>query len=289
LFETQPAAVSEPSPIDPDEIRQSLSAFFGPGETFQVVALPAARHFTGTVEDPDGLVRAIKDLPNGQGLYHSLNPVASGADRRARDADIVRRRWLLIDVDPVRQEPNSSASDEEKERSTALASRVAGWLASLGWPAPAVVDSGNGRHLRYRIDLPNDDPSRSLVRRVLKALAARFDSEDGRVDTSVSDAARLARLPGTWARKGEDAPGRPHRMARVVSLPTTSRLSRKTCWSRSPGPPIRAALPVPISPTTTASSSPRPGPTRPGARPRPRRPASTAASPWRSRARGTIP
>ena len=35
-------------------------------------------------------------------------------------------------------------------------------MTSLGWPAPIVIDSGNGFHLLYRIHLPNDDGSKAL-------------------------------------------------------------------------------------------------------------------------------
>ncbi len=37
--------------------------------------------------------------------------------------------------------------------------RIRDALAAEGWPAPVVADSGNGGHLLYRVDLPNDDGS----------------------------------------------------------------------------------------------------------------------------------
>ncbi len=41
------------------------------------------------------------------------------------------------------------------------------------------------------------------------------------MDTSVGNAARISRLPGTWNRKGEDTTDRPHRRAKVLSYPDT--------------------------------------------------------------------
>ena len=41
---------------------------------------------------------------------------------------------------------------------------IAAHLAGLGWPAPVVIDSGNGAYLLYRIDLPNDDQATALVK-----------------------------------------------------------------------------------------------------------------------------
>jgi hypothetical protein len=43
-------------------------------------------------------------------------------------------------------------------------------LASEGWPAPLLSDSGNGAHLLYPIDLPNDPESSELVKLCLRAL-----------------------------------------------------------------------------------------------------------------------
>jgi hypothetical protein len=49
---------------------------------------------------------------------------------------------------------------------------VAAWLVTQGGRS-LVVDSGNGGHLLYRIDLPNDAASRSR-RAVLEVLALKF-------------------------------------------------------------------------------------------------------------------
>ena len=60
------------------------------------------------------------------------------------------------------------------------------WAASSHqyWPAPVMIDSGNGYHLLYRIDLPADDVSKDLLRRVLKEVKQRFTGSDGAaVDT----------------------------------------------------------------------------------------------------------
>jgi hypothetical protein len=94
---------------------------------------------------------------------------------------------------------------------------VRGGLDSLGWPPPLVLDSGNGFHLWYPIDLPAADGGR--VGRVLKGLACLYDTPAAAVDTSVFNPSRIAKLPGTWARKGDATADRPHRMARVLEAP----------------------------------------------------------------------
>jgi hypothetical protein len=82
-----------------------------------------------------------------------------------------------------------------------------------------VVDSGNGWHQLYRVDLPNDARSHAATKALLKKLAEDFDTEAAHVDTAVHNPSRIAKLPGSWARKGPPSDDRPWRMARLVSVP----------------------------------------------------------------------
>ena len=91
--------------------------------------------------------------------------------------------------------------------------------AAHGFSEPMVVDSGDGYQIHFRVDLPNDDESKAIIKSVLQAFAAIVDCERGHIDTSVCNAARLARLPGTFNRKGEHSPERPYRLSRIVIAP----------------------------------------------------------------------
>jgi hypothetical protein len=82
-----------------------------------------------------------------------------------------------------------------------------------------MADSGNGYHLLYRVDLPNDRESLELVRGILEALAFRFDDDRVKVDTTTSNAARIWKLYGTTARKGDDTQERPHCVSRLLKVP----------------------------------------------------------------------
>jgi putative DNA primase/helicase len=113
-----------------------------------------------------------------------------------------------------------AASDEEHAAALQRAIDIDEWLQAQGWPAGVYADSGNGGHLLFRLDLPVDDGG--LVERCLKALAARFDDEQVRVDTGVFNPARIWKLYGTLAGKGDAEAakiGRPHRMARILNAP----------------------------------------------------------------------
>jgi hypothetical protein len=162
------------------------------------------------------------------GVYFTLNPLktdllARRANRYdwaqegelATDAAVLTRRWLLIDADPVR-DPLVSATDGEKHAALETVRVIRADLAGRGWPAPVLGDSGNGYHLIYPIDLPADDDG--MVRRVLQALAAKYDGPAVHIDQKVFNPARICKIPGTWARKGDSVPQRPHRWAKILEI-----------------------------------------------------------------------
>src|SRR5215472_2330409 len=70
------------------------------------------------------------------------------------------------------------------------------------------------------IDLPNDDRARDLVRACLAVLARQFSTPAVTIDTSVYNAARIIKLYGTIARKGDATADRPHRRAELEERPS---------------------------------------------------------------------
>lgn len=176
------------------------------------------------------LAKDVKQVDgSASGIYYTLNSLDQASLKPAPNSfkpapvvnapkisNIVRRRMFLVDIDPVR-EPNCSASDDEKHNAYLLTRLVYRDLKRAGWPKPVVVDSGNGYHLLYKIDLTVDDGG--LVRNCLKALAVRHNYDVVKIDTSVHDAVRIAKLPGTLACKGQSSPERPHRRSGFFKLP----------------------------------------------------------------------
>ena len=132
------------------------------------------------------------------------------------DADVTARRWLPIDVDPMRPRGISS-TDEEHELALERSRQIRDALHTEGWPRPILGDSGNGGHVLYRVDLPAED--NRIVERCLEALALRFDDDRAKVDQAVFNPSRIWKLYGTLSRKGDSLPDRPHRVARILELP----------------------------------------------------------------------
>ena len=214
-----------PKRIDREEVRRMLALMVDPDASHEIRALPSGKSRTIHGRDLDGAVRAVDEVADGRGTYITLNPVSPSLKGAARVRDVIRRRHFLIDCDrsgslKERTGKESNATEEEKEATRQVVERIAADLTLKGWPRPIVVDSGNGWHLLYAIDLPNDKLSQQLLSRCLKALQETYGTDRAEIDTKVHNASRITKLAGTWVRKGPDAPDRPHRMARLVSVPT---------------------------------------------------------------------
>jgi len=215
-------------------LRDAVSLLARPGQVVEVRALTDLFTHSGYFSDPAALVRAVEPLDadnSVHGIYVTLNEVNPALlSRRANrikmrlgkkdsttsDADILRRCWLPVDIDPLRPSGVSS-TEEEHGLALAKAEEVALWIAGLGFPDPVRADSGNGAHLLYRIDLPNDDEALALVKNCLVTLDALFSDDRVTVDTANFNAARIWKLYGTVSRKGDSTSERPHRRSRILS------------------------------------------------------------------------
>jgi len=169
------------------------------------------------------------DQMEAGGVYMTLNPVVPGLLARAANkvvsrpqhttgnAEIVRRQWLFVDIDPHRPS-GIAATDEEMETATTLAADVEDLLRPYGFGTPLSGLSGNGALLLYRIDLPNDEATTQLISRCYRGInnllpGVDLDRPHSTIDLVVGNAARLVRVPHTTNRKGDPTEDRPHRRA----------------------------------------------------------------------------
>jgi hypothetical protein len=218
------------------EIQKALSILFPAGGVVELRALADYNTHSGYFDDYAALAEKadqINRLSGVSGVYVTLNEVNPALlSRRANrvkmklgrkdattaDTDIVRRRWLPVDLDPVRPSGVSS-TDEEHVAAISKAEKIAGFLETIGFPRPVLADSGNGAHLLYSIDLPNDDEATAQVKDCLTTLDALFSDDTVTVDAANYNAARIWKLYGTISCKGDDTPERPHRIAKILDSP----------------------------------------------------------------------
>jgi hypothetical protein len=192
-----------------DEILRALYLLHEPGEVVELRILggvqgPEAGFFCDLEQLAETVVQY--QYPDGGcvNFYTTLNPVDPallarspnriGKPKMTCDADILHRRWLPVDLDPIRPSGTSS-TDTQHELASDRAYRCRDFLVGLGWPKPMLASSGNGSHVLSRIDAPAQDDG--LVRRILLALDARFSDDVVKLDTSTFNASRIWRLYGT--------------------------------------------------------------------------------------------
>jgi len=212
-----------------EDIRRFLDLIAVPDGVFEIRALnvPGRGTVAGyfDVEHIDEAVEAAASLSGrASGVYVTLNPVdprlRSRAANRLRDhiprgesvsdANIVRRRFIPIDFDYDRP-AGVSTTDNEHKLALDRMRTCADTLESEGISALLIADSGNGGHNLLGIDLPNDPANLKLIERVFKAIRAKFGNPPIKFDVTNSNAARIWKVYGTLAAKGDDNSERPHR------------------------------------------------------------------------------
>lgn len=228
--------------FDFDVVRETLNRLFEPGQVFEVRILECgARKQTlfGYFDHVDTAIAALQDVHTPfAGCYVTLNQLPSallarcvnrlsiaGRGCTTSDGDIIRRRWLYVDIDPIRPSGISSTG-EEHEAAETRGWKIRDFLVGLGWPEPILASSGNGCHVLFRIDVPlNDD---GLIKRTLEALDCRFSDPVCKIDSSVFNASRICRLYGSRANKGDFTEDRPHRLSNLLSVPEADRVVSQT-------------------------------------------------------------
>lgn len=223
-----------------NEALHTIGLLFEPGDVIEIRALNvgrAADHagvtYSGyfNFENDKAIKDAIRKVDGrAEGVYVVLNRFNHALLARANnhlqarpkqttsDKDVTQRRWLYVDADAIRP-AGISATDEEHQVALQRTSQMREFLRDLGWPDPIWADSGNGGHLLYL--LPPIDLIRAgeLVKACLKALAGRFSDASVAVDEATAPTARICKLYGTMARKGDSTTDRPHRRAHILDEP----------------------------------------------------------------------
>jgi hypothetical protein len=209
--------VAPPPKPDKAAMRSALDALCAIDDVIELRAVHKGRkrtdagYFDG--DHREALVNeAVRLNASGAAVYVNLNPIdpqllsrysnriEDYAKETVTDKDVIRRHWLLIDFDPVRP-ANTSATDVQVAAAREGARACYQALNSEGWPRPMLAESGNGMHLVYPLDLPNDAESTALIKGALAGLAAQFDTDLVKIDRSVFNAGRIIKLYGTVSSK----------------------------------------------------------------------------------------
>ncbi len=187
----------------------TVSGYFDNFDSFQGAVQRAITdqqnniYFTLQVIDPRLIGRA----------YNRLKP----SNKTTADKNVLYYRWIPIDIDPERLSGISS-SDSELMKAIELRDTIRDWIVDTkdyGQPITAV--SGNGAHILIRLpeDLPVNDESIAFVKSFIEGVHEEFSTDTMAVDTTVFNPARIWKLYGTNAMKGDEVPGNQYREALV--------------------------------------------------------------------------
>lgn len=219
--------------IDIETIRKWWSVFVVDG--FTEVRILGRFQYSGYFKSIENLIQAIEPYSNmdDEQIYFVLNRIDDACYGRQQsekiikspkittnDNDIIRRNWVMIDFDPIRK-TGVNSNEEEFELAHKKAQYVFQFLRTNGFQEPVICKSGNGWHLQYRVDLPNDDQTTETIKRFFAYLGHVFSDENVDIDQKVFNKARLCKLYGTMAKKGANLPDRPWRLSEIVYVPKT--------------------------------------------------------------------
>ena len=212
------------------DIKKSIETIKG-NKLFEIRILTKDKKtYSGYFKNVNILIEELKrlskyNLRNPQ-FYFTLNEIDEACYSReqhdkilyssstTKDNEITKYEWLFIDLDPKRP---SDISSNSVELSKALDKQTEVYLFLLknGFSEPIIAESGNGCHLLYKIDLPNTEENKDILKRFLEYLDLRFSDNMVEIDKSVFNPARICKLYGTLAQKGANTSDRPHRFAKI--------------------------------------------------------------------------
>ena len=190
---------------------------------------------SGYYYDKEKLIKDISKYDGVNNIFFTLNTFSEDLLARAKDrlveyasnttsdAEIIRRELVLIDVDPIRP-AGVSSTDEELKLSEGVLREVVSYLRNQGFPEPVIACSGNGYHAIYKVDLPNTKESTQLIKDFLYALDEKFSDDKAKVDKTTYNPARITKMYGTIACKGDSTETRPHRRSKIVQVPDSFEL-----------------------------------------------------------------
>lgn len=219
--------------INIETIRKWWDVFVG-SKGFTEVRVLGKFTYSGYFRSLDNLLEAIQPYAemDDEQIYFVLNDIAPSCYGRKQcekfvknakittnDSDIVHRRWVLCDFDPVRRSGTNS-TDEQLGFAHQKARAVFSFLRDRGFSEPVICKSGNGYHCLYRIDAPATDEVTEIIKNFFKYMGSIFTDDKVDFDEKNFNAARISKLYGTMAKKGANIKEMPWRMSDIIYVPS---------------------------------------------------------------------
>lgn len=212
-----------------EDCKKGLSVVLDEGQVFEIRVLNAKRNgsavsltASGTFDNLEKAIRSVSEIAkdvDSASFFYTVNPLNPSAmsrrpnyidfcdksDHLASDLDVIERRWILFDLDPVRAAGVPSSDDELEEAKKAGRELFSALKEQLS--EPLIFVSGNGIHAMLKTSIPVSDGD-CLVKRCLESAANIVSQKTNlvQVDRKVCNLARIWRLPGSMSAKGCEYP-----------------------------------------------------------------------------------
>lgn len=217
--------------IDEGMIRKTISVMKPGGELFEVRIIKGLAAFSGYFDNAEDLITALSGQELRQtNVYITLHELHEGCSARLQwnrflnssklkipttsDNDVTRYKYIPIDLDPVRP-AGISSSVEELHHANEIRKQIVEYMEDQGFYDYLAAFSGNGYHLLYKVDMPNNAESVETMKGYLNRLDDLFSNEHCHVDITNYNPSRIFKLYGTMAQKGRSTETRPHRMSGI--------------------------------------------------------------------------
>ena len=188
------------------------------------------RSYSGYFTDIETILREIKRYEKCN-LYFTLNvidPACYSREQHDRistrpksttsDAEILGRKWCLIDID-CEKPSDTNSTDAEKELAKGVVNEVYKFLRDEGFEKPIICDSANGYHLLYKQAMISNPQNTETMKNFLKVLDMYFSTDKVKIDCTTFNPSRICKLYGVISRKGSDTKERPQRESKILRVP----------------------------------------------------------------------
>lgn len=209
------------------------------------------RTYSGYFTDVDTILREIARYDNCN-IYFTLNVVNEACYSREQhdkisqkpkattsDADVVARKWCLIDVD-CDKPSDTNSTDAEKLLAQDVVNNVYMFLRDEGFEEPVICDSANGYHLLYKQAMVANAENTETMKKFLQVLDMYFSTDAVKIDCTTFNNSRVCKLYGCVSRKGFDTADRPQRESKILRVPQIVKATANEYFQK-----VAGYLPVP--------------------------------------------
>lgn len=219
--------------IDKVELKKTWDLFVG-DNGFTEVRILGKFQYSGYFKSFDNLCQQLAPFTemDDEQIYFVMNEISRDCYARpqcerfvnspkatTKDDEIVSRRWILCDFDPVRL-PNISSSPEQFEFAHKKAQEVYRYLKEdCGFEDMVVAISGSGWHVLIPVKIPCSDETDKIIKDFYTYMGSKFSDDKVEYDVKVYNRSRITKLYSVISKKGANLPSNPWRQSKIVYIP----------------------------------------------------------------------